>query len=362
VTTGRAAVLVEPNRVETWDVPVVDPGQGELLVSVVIGGVCGSDVHIKTGDAGVMPFPIIFGHEGVGRIERLGEGVTTDFAGVPVKQGDLVCWAPIALCGRCYSCTVLEQTPCENSQFFEHAERPNWASYADYAWLPRDLAFYRLPDGADPDAVAALGCALPTALRGFEQGGPVRSDEAVVVQGAGPVGLAAILVASVSGAREIVAIDAVPERLEVAARLGATATLALSDTTADQRRDAIYERVGPNGPDVVVEAAGALPAFPEGVDLTGNHGRYIVLGLWGQMGTSEIEPRALTIKNMKIKGATFPKPRHYHQAMHLAARLQDSHALADLVTHRFGVGDADTALQAVERGIPIKAVIDPSLS
>jgi threonine dehydrogenase-like Zn-dependent dehydrogenase len=80
------------------------------------------------------------------------------------------------------------------------------------------------------------------------------------------------------------------------------------------------------------------------------------------MGTEEIEPRALTIKNMKIKGATFPKPRHYFQAMHLATRLQDSHSLADLVTHRFGVGDADSALQAVEGGVPIKAVIDPTLS
>jgi hypothetical protein len=65
VTTGRAAVLVEPNRIETWDVPVVEPGPGEVLVSVVVGGVCGSDLHIKTGDAGVMPFQIILGHESI---------------------------------------------------------------------------------------------------------------------------------------------------------------------------------------------------------------------------------------------------------------------------------------------------------
>jgi threonine dehydrogenase-like Zn-dependent dehydrogenase len=347
--------------VETWDVQVVDPGPGEVLVSAVVGGVCGSDVHIKTGDAGVMPFPIILGHEGVGRIERLGEGVTADFASVPVKEGDLVCWSPIALCGRCHSCTILEQTPCENSQFFEHAERPNWASYSDYAWLPRDLAFFRLPDGARPDAVAALGCALPTALRGFEQGGPIRADETVVVQGAGPVGLAAVLVAAISGAREVIVIDQVAERLDVAMKLGATAALSLSQLTAEQRREHVYDRVGPNGPDVVVEAAGALPAFPEGVDLTGNHGRYIVLGLWGQLGTSTIAPRELTIKNMKIKGATFPKPKHYYGAMQLAARLQDRYPLADLVTHRYAVSDADDALQAVEAGIPIKAVIDPNL-
>jgi threonine dehydrogenase-like Zn-dependent dehydrogenase len=361
MSTARAAVLVEPHKVETWDVPIVDPGPGEVLVSVVVGGVCGSDVHIKTGDAGVMPFPIILGHEGVGRIEKLGEGVTADFASVPVNEGDLVCWAPIALCGRCYSCSVAEQTPCENSQFFEHAEHPNWASYADYAWLPRTLAFYRLPDGAQPDAVAALGCALPTALRGYEQGGPVQVNETVVVQGAGPVGLAAVLVASVAGAREIIVIDQVQQRLEVARKLGATASVSLTDTSREQRKNEIYDRVGPNGPDVVVEAAGALPAFPEGFDLTGNHGRYIVLGLWGQIGEERIEPRELTLKNMKIKGATFPKPRHYYLAMHLSARVQDSHGLADLVTHRYSVDDANDALEAVEAGTPIKAVIDPSI-
>jgi len=357
----KAAVLVEPNRLETWDVPIPDPGPGEALVSVVVGGVCGSDVHITSGDVGAMPFPIILGHEGVGRIEKLGDGVSADYASVPVKEGDLVCWAPIALCGRCHSCTVLEQTPCENSQFFEHAERPNWASYAEYAWLPRGLAFYRLPDGAHPDAVAALGCALPTALRGFEQAGPVRVDETVVVQGAGPVGLAAVLVASVAGAREVVVIDQIPERLAIATKLGATATLSLTDLTAEQRREQLYEIVGPNGPSVVVEAAGALPAFPEGVDLTGNHGRYIVLGLWGQEGESPVSPREFTTKNLMVMGATFPKPKHYYGAMQLAARLQDSHALADLVTHRFAVADAGTALEAVESGTAIKAVIDPAL-
>jgi threonine dehydrogenase-like Zn-dependent dehydrogenase len=280
---------------------------------------------------------------------------------VPVKERDLVCWAPIALCGRCYSCSVLEQTPCENSQFFEHAERPNWASYAEYAWLPRGLAFYRLPDQAQPDAVAALGCALPTVLRGFEQAGPIRADETVVVQGAGPVGLAAVFVASVAGAREIIMIDGVAQRLKVARRLGATATLSLTDLTAEQRRRQVFDIVGPNGPNVVVEAAGALPAFPEGVELTGNHGRYIILGLWGQIGTSTISPRDFTIKNMMVKGATFPKPKHYYGAMHLAARLQAGYGLADLITHRFAVGDANDALQAVESGIAIKAVIDPTL-
>ena len=360
MTTGRATVLVEPNKVETWEVDIADPEAGGALVKVLIGGVCGSDLHIMTGEAGIMPFPIILGHEGVGRVEKLGAGVTTDYAGIPVSDGDLVYWAPIALCHRCHSCTVLEETPCENSQFFEHARKPNWGSYADYAWLPNGLAFFKLPEGADPDAVAALGCALPTVLRGFERCGPVRVGETVVVQGAGPVGLSAVLVAKLAGASEIIVIDAFDERLETALKLGATATINLKEN-AEARRDAINRRVGHLGPSLVVEAAGALPAFPEGVDITGNHGRYVILGLWGAIGTQPISPRDLSTKNLTIAGASFPKPKHYHGAMHLAARVQDQFPLAALISHRFSIERAIDALAAVKSGEAIKAVIDPQL-
>ncbi len=361
MTSAKACVLVETNKVETWDVPVFDPEPGGALVRVVAGGVCGSDVHIMTGEAGIMPFPIILGHEGVGRVEKLGAGVETDYAGVPVKPGDLVYWAPIALCHRCHSCTVLEETPCENSQFFEDAEKPNWGSYADFAWLPNGLAFFRVPNHASVDAVIALGCALPTALRGFDRCGPVRTGESVVVQGAGPVGLAAILAASVAGAREIVAIDIHENRLEVAKSLGATATVSLNES-AEERRRQVYDICGSHGPEVVVEAAGVLQAFPEGVDLTGNHGRYIVLGLWGAIGEQSISPRDTTLKNLTIAGATFPKPKHYHAALQLAVRCQDKVPLAQLVTHRFGVAEAQKALDATAKGEVVKAVIDPEIT
>ena len=107
---------------------------------------------------------------------------------------------------------------------------------------------------------------------------------------------------------------------------------------------------------MVVEAAGVLPAFPEGVDLAGNHGRYIVLGLWGAIGTQPISPRDLTLKNLTIGGATFPKPKHYHGAMHMAVRLQERVPLAALVTHRFGIAQANQALDLVKAGNTIKAI------
>ncbi len=361
MSSAKACVLVEPNRLETWDVPIFDPPAGGALVRIVAGGVCGSDVHIASGEVGAMPFPIILGHEGVGRVEKLGPGVTTDYAGVSVKKGDLVYWAPIALCHRCHSCTVLDETPCDNSQYFEDAAKPNWGSYADYAVLPSGLAFFRVPDGTSTDAVIALGCALPTVLRGFERCGPLRMGDTVVVQGAGPVGLSAVLVAKISGAREIIVIDMHDNRLAVAKSLGATATVSLKSSPEERKRQ-IKDRVAAHGPDVVVEAAGVLQAFPEGVDIAGNHGRYIILGLWGALGTQPIPPRELSTKNLTIAGASFPKPKHYHGALQLAARLQGEFPLAALVTHRYGIAGASAALEATAKGAVIKAIIDPEIS
>jgi threonine dehydrogenase-like Zn-dependent dehydrogenase len=360
-TTGKAAVLVEPNKLETWEVPIADPEPGGVLVRVVVGGVCGSDLHIYDGGVGVIPMPIILGHEGIGRVEKLGDGVATDYAGAPVAEGDLVYWAPTPLCGRCYACTVLDQPPCENAQFFEHAEKPNWGSLADYAWIPDKMAFFRLPAGAEPDALAALGCALPTAIGGIETGGGVRLGDTVVVQGAGPVGLSAVLVASLGGAANVVVVDSVTSRLEIAKTLGATHCIEIGNSSAEQRKEQVHEISGGTGPRLIVEAAGAIPAFPEGFDLVGSYGVYVILGLWGATGTTEIEPREFTTRNVTVVGDTFHRNRHYYEAMHLAHRVQDRLPLADLITDRFPVDGTLDALKAIEAGKTIKAVIDPTL-
>lgn len=361
MTSNRAAVLVGPKNLEIRDVGTPDPQPGGLTVDLVLGGVCGSDVHLYTGQAGALPFPVILGHEGVGRVARLGSEVTTDCASQPVAEGDLVYWSPIAVCNACYTCTVLEQTPCEKSSFFEHADKPNWGTYQERVWIPAKQPFYKLPVGADPVALAAMGCALPTVLKAFDQVRLVQAGDTVVVQGAGPVGLAATMVATISGASEVVVIDAVPGKLEFAKRMGATATLSLTDTTAEQRREEIYALSGPAGPQIVLEAAGALSAFAEGSDLTGVNGTYVVVGLWGPVGPTQVHPGDISWRNKFIGGATFPKTKHYYRAVQLSARLQDRFPIAELLTHRFRVEDAEQALHTVESGEAIKTVIDPAL-
>lgn len=353
---SKAAVLTSPNRLEIWDLKLPDPEPGGVLVKVTIAGVCGTDLHILKG-AYNFDVPVTLGHEGVGVLEMLGPGVTTDYAGVPVKPGDQVYWAPYALCHRCHSCVILEDTPCENSRWYQDARKPGWATYSEYAWLPAGLAFFRLPDHASAEAVAALGCALPTALRAYERHGAVVRGADVVVLGAGAVGLSCVLLARNGGARTIVAVDGSPARLSAARDLGATATVDLS-LDPPERTHRILEASGRAGATLVIEAAGVLSAFSDAFDLVAPHGAVLVVGLGANQNLVEMRPGALSRRNLTITGAAYPKPRHYHEAMCLAAE-QDPDMLSRLITHRYPIDQAEAALATVASGEAIKAVILP---
>lgn len=289
----------------------------------------------------------------------MGPGVSTDYAGVAVSVGDLVYWAPYAQCHRCYSCTVLEETPCENANFYEDARKPSWATYAQYASLPPNLAFFRLPDGASADAVAALGCGLPTALRAFERHGSVRRGADVLVLGAGAVGLSAIMLARNGGARSIIVVEGAPGRRKAALRLGADVAIDLSIDPIERGR-MIRDVTGPLGPSLVIEAAGALSAYRDAIDIVSPHGSIIVVGIGSDQCEIASSPGAISRGNLTIVGSTFPKPRHYFEAMHLATRLEPELQLSELITHSFPVERACDALSTVRSGSVIKAVITPN--
>ena len=215
------------------------------------------------------------------------------------------------------------------------------------------------PDGTSPEAVIALGCALPSVLQGFDRLGLTAVLESVVIQGAGPVGLSAILVARKLGATTVVSIDQHDNRLEMARRLGATATISLA-SSAEVRKARITELCGPRGPRVVVEAAGVMAAFCEGVDLAGHNGSYLLIGLWSGHGSTAIDPTKLIHKNLRVVGTCYSQPGHYYRAMRLAAELEHRVPLTEIITHRFDVSDSNRALDTVEQGLAVKAVIQPA--
>lgn len=349
--TGRRLVFVGAGRpLECWQVDVDDPPAGGVLLRTEIGGVCGTDAHRLDGDLPDPGRPVTFGHEGIGIVEALGEGRTTDWAGMPVRPGDRVYWTPSG------------SRPAANPDIGwpPSAELAGPASYQDYATLAATNVFYRIPDDTPGEAVIAFGCAMPTALGGFARLGGVRPGQSVVVQGSGPVGLAATLLASLTAARQVIVIGAPDTRLRAAERLGASTTIALETTTVEQRHAQILDLTDGLGADVVIEAAGRMPAFGEGMDLLANDGRYLVLGLYSGHGTVDFDPIRLNNRSLAVIGSMGPASfDDYRSTIYLAQRHGAARGFADLVTHRFPLAQAESAIDAARRGEAIKAVVLP---
>jgi threonine dehydrogenase-like Zn-dependent dehydrogenase len=361
--TAKRAVLVEPGTpVEIWEGPVPPATGGDVVVAVEMAGVCGTDYHYTLGEV-ALPGPMVLGHEGLGRVEELGPEVTTDYAGQPIARGDLVYWVPLKPCHRCHACTVLEDTSlCPNlsSGRFRDPRQPPSATYTEYAALPGGLSFFRVPPDTPPEAVIAFGCAMPTMLHAMERLGGIRFGQSVVVQGCGPVGLAAVLLARLAGAGNVTVVGGPAARLKMAERLGATATIDLaSATTEDARVAAVKDVTDGRGADIVIEAAGKLEAFSEGMRMVARGGRYLVVGLWSALGSSSLEPRLVNNANLRIIGSALSRPRHLQQAIAVAQSYHQRYPLAEVVSHRFPLEQAQQAIEAVGRLETIKAVIVP---
>ena len=198
-------------------------------------------------------------------------------------------------------------------------------------------------------------------LKGLERLGGIAVNQTVAVQGCGPVGLAATLLARASGAGEVIVLGAPARRLEMARRLGATATVDLDQVKSpEERARRVRERTGGRGAEVVIEAAGAVEAFGEGIQLAAKGGRYLIVGLWSAPGTVPVEPRYLNNMNLRIIGTALFEARHVHGAIQVARRHHRDLPMAEAVTHRFPLAESQKALEAVAALQSVKAVILPA--
>ncbi len=358
---GRGVVLLDadtPLELREFEIPPAEAGGA--VVKVVVGGICGTDVHLRRGEFPLAE-PITLGHEGIGEIVELGRGRPVDYAGVGVSVGDRVYWCPMNYCHHCYYCTVVKNfTACENQTLLSHARTGAWGSYADYAFLPSGMPFYRVPDGVPVDALIAFGCALPAVLQAFDRLGRVTPLETVVVQGSGPIGLAATMMAYLSGARRVITSGAPAHRVEMARRFGADEALLIGGQSEENLVARVRELTDGRGADIIVEAAGHLSAFSQGLQMVARNGRYLLIGLWAGAGTAPVDPHALVRNSVRIIGSDRAEGEHYYQALKIVERNWQKFPFTEMVTHRFGLEDAESALRAVARGEPLKAVIVPA--
>src|SRR5262245_50504586 len=261
---------------------------GAALVRTEMAGVCGTDVHLWKGQLPI-ELPVILGHETVGRIEELGAGLETDWAGGPLKRGDRISWNSASSCGQCYHCRDKRQpTRCRQRRAYGIGYRCDQpphllGGYAQYHYLRPGTSIHKIPDALPTESVIGAGCALITAIHGVEriciesQGlepppampvVPRLWSDSVVIQGAGPVGISALAVMKAAGARQTFVVGGPKARLEIARRFGADQTIDLDDVpSAAERIQAVRRLTNGEGADVVIECVGSPSAVAEGMEM-----------------------------------------------------------------------------------------------
>ncbi|MCS6954116.1 MAG: zinc-binding dehydrogenase [Bryobacterales bacterium] len=366
MSVAQAAVLVhyrEPFELRSYPLPErLEPG--EALVRIEMAGICGTDVHLWRGELPI-PLPVILGHESVGRVERLGPGLSKDWRGARLEVGDRVTWASSVTCGECYYCRIKRQpTRCLHRKAYGISycadEAPHLrGGYAQFIHLRAGSAIFRLPDALPAEAVVGAGCALTTALHGLERASITLGD-IVVIQGSGPVGLAALAVARRSGAAKVVVVGGPAHRLERARQFGAEVVVSVEEVPdAEERRRRVLEETGGYGADVVIECVGSPAVIPEGFELCRDGGTYLVLGQYADAGEVAIRPHTITRKQLQVAGSWGFEPRHLDQALRLLEDPEWQRKFAQHVTHRFPLEQANEALATVREWRCGKAVLVP---
>ena len=270
MTTMLAAVLHDFNRLELEDVPrPVPAAAGTVVVRIKSCGICQTDYKAIKGIRRNVTFPLIPGHEPSGIVADVGPGVTH------FKPGDEVIVQPSGFCGFCPHCRVGNTHYCEHA-FTTGGDGPEdvWAgAFAEYM-LTKEGTLFRKPRNLSWDA-AALTEPLSGAWKGVIQYSQMQVGDDVVIVGVGGIGLLCMMVAKAAGPGRLIAVDPSPIARANAKRLGATHVV---DPTGGKAKDQVYD-IMPDGPDLVVEAAGSIAAVRLMIDLRRRGTRWNVFGI-----------------------------------------------------------------------------------
>jgi L-iditol 2-dehydrogenase len=324
----KAVVVHGPGDIRYEDVPLSSPGPGEALIEMKAAGICSSDLPRALGDAAYF-YPIILGHEMAGKVVELGKEVKG------VRVGDRCAVAPLLPCWHCEWCQRGRYSLCDNYSYLGSRTQ---GAYAEYITAPVEN-LVPLPTQVDYEAGAMLE---PTAviLHGLGRVGVTHGEDVAVV-GAGPLGLLAIQLAGIMGARQLFAIDLVAARLKVAESLGAQACL--GEGTAATIAEATLGR----GVDLVVETAGTATAQESCLDLARKGGRVLYLGIpQREVNLSRAAMQRLVREELTIYGAwnsySAPFPGYeWHASLTYMSRGQLQ--TKPLITHRFTLQQAKEA-------------------
>jgi L-iditol 2-dehydrogenase len=341
-----AAVLKAFDNLVLEDVPAPEPGPGEVVVRIRSCGFCATDYKAIKGIRRNVAFPFIPGHEPAGVVAAIGRGVR-DF-----KEGDEVICQPSGFCGTCRHCKSGNTHYCANS-FTTGGDGPVdvWpGAFAEYMKTTASCLFHK-PAGLSFEA-AALTEPLSGAWKGLIQCSEMRVGDDVVIIGVGGIGLLCLMVAKAAGAGRLIAIDSSAYARRNALALGATHVV---DPGDGDPRKAVYGII-PDGPDLIVEAAGPIGAVKLMVDLRRRGTRWNVFGITTHE-TFELDGGLTHFLEGRMDASFGTTPL----AMQKAIRLMESGLVdpARIISHRFPLTSIHQAVEVMAQPERNKVMILP---
>lgn len=366
---ARSVCLTPPGLARVWTgagrghetvaVPGVVLREGETLVRIELATVCGSDVRAIQGNRAV-PTPLVLGHEYVGRVQDVAEGVRA-VDGTVVQIGDRVVASVMASCRDCDRCRHGLPQKCRSAVTYGHERiQPRWeltGGFATHAHLRAGTTIVRVAENLPAEVLAPAACGAATAWAALARADEVVDvdDATVLILGAGLTGLTACAMASDRGATVVVA-DPDPARRALATRFGAAQ---VADPASRRALDAALAAAGAAEFEAVLETSGSPRGVQAAIDAVGVAGVVVLTGSVFAADPVPLDAERLVRGLATIRGVHAYAPRDLDGALGYLRHHAAKHPFAELVGASYPLDQTDEALAAAATGRAVRVAIDP---
>jgi NDMA-dependent alcohol dehydrogenase len=363
---AKAAILFEVGKkMDIQEVDVEAPKAGEVLVKMVAGGICHSDLHVMTGQI-MVPLPMILGHEGSGVVSEVGSGVTN------VKPGDHVIPLWRLSCGVCEFCTDSRPALCSQGVQIRATGRlldgttrfklngreiRHWCgvpSFSEYSVIPEG-GLLKIPEDFPLDKAALLGCGVITGVGSVFNAARVKPGSSVVVFGCGGVGINCVQGAAIAGAEKIIAVDRLSNKLEHAKIFGATHTI---DASKGNPVEQVRALTGGRGVDYAFEVVGSSVVLRQAYDCLCKRGMCVAVGITPVTMEVSVPIMTLVHEERVLTGSVYGSARPRFDIPMLIGLYQAGKLkLDEIMTRKYPFVEINEAYAALERGEVLRSVV-----
>ena len=357
----KAAVLVEPERIELTEFPLPEVGNEDAVIRIERAGVCGTDPKLYRGTSAAKVYPVVLGHEILGRIEDVGRKMAARYG---IRAGDRVVVEAAVPCGHCMDCQTGNYKFCRQSRGygFTSASTPPhlWGAFSEFMYVAPNSVIHKIADHVSPRAAVVAASCLGNGIRWMRTVGGASIAKPVVIQGVGPQGLSAVVAAKEAGAFPIIVTGLAKDipRLKVAQELGADVCV---NAEADDVIEAVRGATNGELASTVLDVTGNAKGIALSVKLVKPLGTVVCGGTIPGGGLASIATNEIVRKEIRFQGVWGHSFDSAEQAIHLAER--GTYPLEKLISHEFSLDQVDLAIRAMGREVkeidPIKAAIKP---